>query len=393
MERMDFRQVEHAEIEALREAHRALVGLRLVPPFHVRLAAEADAFVIEHEDKQVIGYALLVRRIHGGHTHATVVELHLKPGYEERLEDVLDLAKQEWHPVAYLARTDDCLLNATLLAGGFQVEPTALVLLPSAVASARPADAPRPGFSLRGLEMSDIQAVHALMTHMPSVPAAHEHGHAEASGGGRRDSDRNVNGDGDHGGRDPAAGPNDGSRSAEDDRLAQIEALAAEKRHWVVLEGDTPVGVIARTDGGAGEHELLDFAVAHGDPAGLAWALDQAADLIRKDGKRPAAVIDGAETLRRAIFRRAGFHYVFAYMVFYDPQAGRPSVATISAEQLLAVMQTNERFRLVDVMGEEHWKAAHLPGSEWMDFRGLAREAKRRFRPEEPIIVYCNGFG
>lgn len=57
------------------------------------------------------------------------------------------------------------------------------------------------------------------------------------------------------------------------------------------------------------------------------------------------------------------------------------------------MIQSDEQFRLVDVMGEEHWKAAHLPGSEWLDFRGLAREAKRRFRPDERIVVYCNGFG
>ncbi len=44
------------------------------------------------------------------------------------------------------------------------------------------------------------------------------------------------------------------------------------------------------------------------------------------------------------------------------------------------MMERGEKFRLVDVLGEAHWKRGHIHGSEWIDFRGLAREAKRRFR-------------
>jgi len=44
------------------------------------------------------------------------------------------------------------------------------------------------------------------------------------------------------------------------------------------------------------------------------------------------------------------------------------------------------------VLGEEHWNDAHIPGSEWIDFRGLGREARRRFKPDETIVVYCSGF-
>ncbi len=54
-------------------------------------------------------------------------------------------------------------------------------------------------------------------------------------------------------------------------------------------------------------------------------------------------------------------------------------------------MKSQEHFRLVDVLGEDHWRAGHLP-MEWMDFRGLAREARRRFKADEPIVLYCDGF-
>ncbi len=160
----------------------------------------------------------------------------------------------------------------------------------------------------------------------------------------------------------------------------------------MALKNGRPVAVIARLDGGDGRHELLDVVVARTEDDVLSWAVQRCTALLRGEGRKPAAVIDAAEPARRQTFRRAGYYGAAAYMVFYDPEAGRPSVGTITVHDLRQVMDARERFRLVDVLGEKHWQAGHLPGSEWMDFRGLAREARRRFEVDEPIILYCDGF-
>jgi hypothetical protein len=150
--------------------------------------------------------------------------------------------------------------------------------------------------------------------------------------------------------------------------------------------------VIARLEPGEGGYVLLDFVVAQGEEAGLAWGFVRASEVVRAAGRRPAAVIDALDPVRRRILRAAGYYTAAAYMVFYDPMAGRPSVPTISLEELRGMLARKERFHLVDVMGEEHWKAGHIPGSEWIDFRGLGSQARKRYKQDETIVVYCNGF-
>ena len=132
--------------------------------------------------------------------------------------------------------------------------------------------------------------------------------------------------------------------------------------------------------------------MAQGEEAGLSWAFARATEAVRAAGRRPAAVIDALDPVRRRILRGAGYYTAAAYMVFYDPAAGRPSVPSVSLDELRAMIARKERFHLVDVMGEEHWSAGHLPGSEWIDFRGLSREARKRYKQDDTIVVYCNGF-
>lgn len=349
---MELRRVDHKEIEALREEHGRGSPLGIVPGFYSRLAEEAEAYLIQEPGgagkmPSAAGYALLLERPHGGHKRVTVIELHLAPAYQTRYEDVLDLVKDERRPTAYLVRTDDCRFNATLLARGYQVEATALVMLPEGGG-----DAP-------GGEGLDLAAL--AEEHLPALRELIAGGHS-------------------HAGADPAAAS------------AELEALAREGRNWAVLQQGRPVAAIARLDGGDGVHELIDLAVAHAGEAELAWALRQAGEAVRGEGRQPAAVIDAAEAGRRRIFRQAGYYSAAAYMVFYDAESGRPSVGTVSLDELRAMTDKKERFRLVDVLGEEHWKEGHLPGSEWIDFKGLAKEARRRFKTEEPIVLYCNGF-
>jgi hypothetical protein len=174
--------------------------------------------------------------------------------------------------------------------------------------------------------------------------------------------------------------------------LAELEALARDGRNWVMLKQGRPLAVVARRDGGDGTHELLDVAVAHAEEADLITALLQAGEAVSRDGRRPAAVIDATEGTRRRLFRKAGYYSAAAYLVFYDPVTGRPSVGVLSLAELRAMMDRKEAFRLVDVLGEEHWRRGHIPGAEWVDFKSLARESRRRFMPEESIVVYCDGF-
>jgi len=95
---------------------------------------------------------------------------------------------------------------------------------------------------------------------------------------------------------------------------------------------------------------------------------------------------------RQQVFRAAGYYTVASYLLFYDPEAGRPSVPTIEQAQLQQMIESGETLHLVDVLGEDHWKRGHLPGAEWMDFRSLTREARKRFKKDERIVVYCNSY-
>jgi hypothetical protein len=291
------------------------------------------------------------------------VELYLTGAYQTRFEDVLDLVRERLKPTAYLVRTDDCRLNATLLARGHQVEAVALVMLPQR--------ANGPG---EDEEVSVPAGVTMTVFNVEHVSGLREL--LETSAGGH-EPDRGAPR---HEGADRAS------------LMDELDALARQRRNWVVLEAGSPVAVIARLDGGDGRHELLDFVVAHADEDVLAWAVKRCTAQLLGEGRWPAAVIDAVEPARRHAFRTAGYYSAAAYMVFYDPEAGRPSVSTILLQDLRELIEGQERFRLVDVLGEAHWRAGHLPGSEWLDFRGLAREARRRFDLGEPIILYCDGF-
>jgi len=369
---MELRRADRAEIAALRGEHRRGSPLSIVPGFYSRLAEEAEAFLIQDvvtgESPSPVGYVLLLERLHGGHKHVTLIELHLAAAYQTRYEDVLDLVRDSHRPTAYLARTDDCRFNATLLARGHQVEVTALVMMPEE-GTESPLFRQPPQSGGDASERTGIGLVALTAEHLAVL------GKLVAGGGASGRTAEHS-----HGRLEPAAA------------VAELEALAQEGQSWVVLQHGLPVAVIARKDGGDGVHELLDFAVASTGEEELALALRWAGDAVGRGGRWPAAVIDAAEAARRRIFRKAGYYSAAAYMVFYDPEVGRPSVGTVSVDELRTMIDKKEHFRLVDVLGEEHWNEGHIPGSEWIDFRVLAGEARRRFETEEPIVLYCKGF-
>lgn len=344
---MRLSRVDGRRIAALREERRRDTALGIVPVFYGRLAGEAESYLLEDPGESgpssAMGYVLSLERPHDGHTHVTVIELQVDPLHRHRYEDVLDLVRDELHPTAYLTRTDDCLYNATLLSRGLQVEPTALVMQ-WREGSPAPVEPGRQSMAMEELAQTHMDGIRGLL-----------------------DTDKDA------------------------EALAQLEALMGSSRAWAVLDEGSPVAVVARQDGGDGRHELLDFALARATESYLAQALRRAAEVVEGEGLVPAAVIDALETARRRIFREAGFHTQAAYLVYYDPVTGRPSVPTVTTEELRRLVDDKQPVRIVDALGEEHWKEGHIPGSEWIEFKGLAREARKRFRPDEPIIVYCSG--
>ena len=394
---MELRGATKEQIAGLRAAKREESELKIVPGFYAGLVEEAEAFLVvepgaaggspaaapgaaaaavERPQEITLGYALMLGREHEGHVHTTLVELGLAQGHRDRYEDVLDLIREKAKPTAYLVRTDDCRLNATLLARGLQVEATALVMAPEESVGPAQGGAIGTGGAAVGAAPKSGAAPTATMELVPLTPS-HVAAMAELMLPEGPDA------------REPA-GHHHGPTATE--TLDEVRAMADAGEGWVFLENGLPQAVVARLEAEQGAYELLDFVVAQGEEAGLSWAFARATESVTAAGRRPAAVIDALDPVRRRILRGAGYYTAVAYMVFYDPIAGRPSVPAVSLEELRAMIARKEQFHLVDVMGEEHWKAGYLPGAEWIDFRGLAREARKRYKQDDTIVVYCNGF-
>jgi hypothetical protein len=369
---VELRRTTKEPVADRRAAKQRETDLSIVPGFYAGLAAEAQPFLIVETGtaETVLGYALLLGREHEGHVHTTLIELGLGEGHRDRYEDVLDLIRDEAEPTAYLVRTDDCRLSATLLSRGLQAEASALVLVPeestagpSGGAGAAAAHAATPA-SVE-LELTPLRR-----THVAAIAELLRKDEPEAEG--------------------PAGHHHHGPTAAE--TLEQVRGMAEVGEGWVLLADGGPQAVIARLEAEGGGYLLLDFVVAQGEEAWLAWGFARATEAVTDAGRRPAAVIDALDPVRRRILRAAGWYTAAAYVAFYDSAAGRPSVPSVTLQELQGMIRRKERFHLLDVMGEEHWKAGHLPGSEWIDFRGLGREARKRYEQDETIVVYCNGF-
>ncbi len=381
---MELRRATKAQIAELRAARLETLPLPIMPGFYTGLVEEAEPFLVVERSpagEDSLGYALILSHEHEGHAHITLVELHLGEEFQDRYEDVLDHVREETKPTAYLVRTDDCRLNATLLARGLQVEPTALVMVPEErrglPRSAAPPTPPAPtitpaaGGPPAAAGASGRWALSVIApSHVAAVAALLGPDDSEADGAGR--------------------GHRHGSTPTE--VMTEVRIMAETGTGWVLIDDGRLQAVVARLATADGQFELLDFVVAQGEEEGLSWAVAQASEAVRAAGRRPAAVIDALDPVRRRILRGAGYFTAAAFMVFYDPVAGRPSVPTVSLDELRAMIERKEAFHLVDVLGERHWNDGHLPGSEWIDFRGLGREARRRFKADETIVVYCSGF-
>ncbi len=341
---MELRAAEREEIATLRgEKLATTFRVPLLPSFHAHLALHADPYHVL-EGASPVGYVLVLREPHEGHDHVTLIEGYLTAPYRDRYEDLLDLVQEKMTPSAYLARSDDCTFATAMIAQGLPMEASSAVM----VARASYAPPSGDGLALVPLDYAHLHDAHDLLVHVSGVQQAPTYSELETQ--------------------------------METDRLSVI-----------ARNGET-VGLVVQEAGHGGRYQLLDIVAPHLDEASQVWALQTAGRVAEADGLTPAAVVDSRDHLRRDIFRSAGYYTAAEYLVFYDPDAGRPSVPTIEREALMELIESEAGVHVVDVMGEDHWRAGHLPTATWVDFRSLTREARKRFKKNEPIVVYCNDY-
>jgi len=67
-------------------------------------------------------------------------------------------------------------------------------------------------------------------------------------------------------------------------------------------------------------------------------------------------------------------------------------VEIISSEQLIALVQKEERFVILDVRQESEWLAGHIDSSVNIPVAALTEKALSELvEKNEPVIVYCDG--
>ena len=340
---MDLVAVQHDEIAAMRTEKLSTIRVPLLPSFHAHLVHQAEAYAVIDGPSRV-GYVLLLVEQHESHDHVTLVEAYLTSPFRDRYEDVVELVRERFEPRAFLARSDDCVFTASLIAEGLPMEASMTVMV------ARAAFPPGmvEGLQLVPLDYAYLQAAHDLLLHVRGVQQAPTY--------------------------------------------AELEAEMETDRIDVLTDHGEPVGLVVQEESQSHGYRLFDIVAPHAAIEAQVWALRTAGLVAEHEGLTGAAVIDARDTHRQRVFRAAGYYTVASYLLFYDPEAGRPSVPTIERAQLQQMIESGETFHLVDVLGEDHWKRSHLPGATWVDFRSLTRQARRRFKKDERIVVYCNGY-
>lgn len=340
---LELRKTDHQSIASLREEKLHHYHVPLLPNFHVHLAHHAEAWQV-WDGASAVGYALALREQHEEHEHVTLIELFMTAPYRDAYEDAVDAVRETLEPRAYLVRSDDCTYETALLAHGYQMEVSMAVMAARAVL--RPAEAH--GLGLVPLDYAHLRAAHDVYQHVRGVEQAPTY--------------------------------------------SELESQIEEDKFWVVTDHDRPVALVVREPSEGTRYCLLDVLAPHVSAETQLWALLTAGIMVEEEGRTPAAVLDIREVAKIQVFREAGYYTAATYLVFYDPEAGRPSVPVIGRDELWRMIQAKEAFHLVDVMGEDHWKRGHLPGAQWVDFRSLTREARKRFEKDEKIVVYCNDF-
>ena len=64
----------------------------------------------------------------------------------------------------------------------------------------------------------------------------------------------------------------------------------------------------------------------------------------------------------------------------------------ITIEQLLEMMENKDKFKLVEVLGEESYNEGHIPGAINIPVDDLQKEAPKKLDKSEKIVVYCASY-
>jgi len=341
---VDLRKVPYEEIAGLREERLESFQTQLFPNFHMHLARHAEPFAIR-DGEETIGYTLLLFDTHDEHEHVTLIELYLTRDHRDRYEDAVDLIRERYEPRAHLVRTDDCGFETALIAYGFPMEMSMSVMVSRTTADPGPAD----GLDLVPLDYPHLRLAHDLYSHARGLQ--------------------------------------------ETPTIGELEAGMEEDLIWVITQDRHPVGLIIREESEGRRYGLLDILAPHVSDEKQVWALKTAGRQFEKEGLIPAAVVDGRSVRKIAVFRAADYFTAVSYLVFYDPEAGRPHVPVIDRDELKDLIDAEGDLLVLDVMGRDHWERGHLPGSEWIDYRNLSRESRDRVKDkDQPIVVYCNDY-
>lgn len=64
----------------------------------------------------------------------------------------------------------------------------------------------------------------------------------------------------------------------------------------------------------------------------------------------------------------------------------------ITIERLLEMMVNGEKFKLVEVLGEENYKQGHIPGAINLPLDHLEHLAKKYLKKTDTVVVYCASY-
>jgi len=64
----------------------------------------------------------------------------------------------------------------------------------------------------------------------------------------------------------------------------------------------------------------------------------------------------------------------------------------ITIEQLLEMIENNEKFKLVEVLSEENFKQGHIPNAINLPVDKLKEIAGKHLKKDEVIVVYCMSY-
>ncbi len=64
----------------------------------------------------------------------------------------------------------------------------------------------------------------------------------------------------------------------------------------------------------------------------------------------------------------------------------------ITIEQLLEMMENDEKFKLVEVLHEENFNGGHIPGAINLPLDRLSSLAEKHLKKTDMIVVYCASY-